>query len=318
MTQMPRPGADSRRIARLALAIAIAGVLIVLAIRVAGSREAAPAGQPVAQQPDVATMIAGLEKRLAADPNDLEDWRMLGWANFQTQRFAGAARAYARAAALAPDQADSWSALGEARVLASGGVGADAHEAFTRALAVDPKDARARYFLAVEKDVAGDHRAAVNDWIALLEDAKPGSPWAESVRTAVIQVAKREKIAIEGRLPPLPAAARPGDAAAPAGETVAAAAIPGPSAAEMAAAREIPPSQQDAMVRGMVDRLAARLAGNPRDAPGWIRLMRARMVLGEAAAATRALASAKRAFADDKAVLAQLDQAARALGVPRG
>jgi cytochrome c-type biogenesis protein CcmH len=314
MAEAAQPGGDSRKIARLALAIALVGVLVVVIIRVTGNREAAAPAAPAAagqEQPDVATMIAALEQRLAAHPGDLEGWRMLGWADFQTQRYAAAVRAYERAAALAPDQAESWSALGEARVRATGSVGADAHAAFAKALAIDPKDPRARYFLAVEKDVAGDHRTAVDDWIALLKDAPPGAPWADSVHALVTQVAGREKIDIAGRLPPLPAAATDGAA-------VAGAAIPGPSAADMAAARQMPPSQQDAMVRGMVDRLAARLAADPKDAAGWIRLMRARMVLGETAAAAQALASARRAFAGDKAVLSQLDQAAQTLSVPRG
>jgi cytochrome c-type biogenesis protein CcmH len=236
---------------------------------------------------------------------------MLGWSKVQTQRYAEAVRAYARAATLAPGQADLWSALGEARVLAAGSVGPDADQAFAKALAIDPKDPRARYFLAVEKDVAGDHRTAVEDWIALLKDAPAGAPWAESVHALVVQVAGREKIDIAGRLPPLPPAA-------PDGEAVATAAIPGPSATEMDAARQLAPSQQDAMVRSMVDRLAARLANNPRDAAGWIRLMRARMVLGETAAAAQALASGRRAFAADKPTLSQLDEAAQTLGVPGG
>ncbi len=205
MTERCEPRADSRRIARLALAIAVIGVLIVAIIRSVGSRDPAPAGQP-APQADVATMIAGLEQRLAANPNDVEGWRMLGWSKFKTQHYPEAARAYGRAVTLAPGQADLWSALGEARVLAAGSVAPDAHDAFARALAIDPKDPRARYFLAVEKDVAGDHRAAVDAWIALLKDAPAGAPWADSVRALVIQVAGREKIDIAGRLPPLPPA----------------------------------------------------------------------------------------------------------------
>jgi cytochrome c-type biogenesis protein CcmH len=301
---------DSGRISRLALAIAVVGLLLVLAIRFAGDRSPAPV-EAIKSRADVTTMIAGLEKRLTANPNDVEGWRMLGWSQFQTWQFAPAAQAYARAAALAPGQADLWSALGEARVLAAGSVGPDAQDAFAKALRIEPKDPRSRYFLAVEKDVAGNHRAAVDDWIALLKDAPAGAPWAQSVHALVIQVAGREKIDIAGRLPPL-------SPAAPNGEAVATAAIPGPSAADMDAARRLAPSQQDAMVRGMVDRLAARLATNPKDAAGWIRLMRARMVLGETGAAAQALASARRAFAGDKSVLAQLDEAAQTLGVPKG
>jgi cytochrome c-type biogenesis protein CcmH len=72
------------------------------------------------------------------------------------------------------------------------------------------------------------------------------------------------------------------------------------------------------MVRGMVERLAARLRQNPRDADGWIRLMRSRMVLNDRAAAGEALRSGLGAFANDPAAQGRLRAAARELGVPGG
>lgn len=80
----------------------------------------------------------------------------------------------------------------------------------------------------------------------------------------------------------------------------------------------MPPSQQSEMVRGMVDRLASRLKREPKDAQGWMRLMRARMVLGEAEAASEALRSGLAAFKGDAGTQAQLNRAADELGVPRG
>jgi cytochrome c-type biogenesis protein CcmH len=56
------------------------------------------------------------------------------------------------------------------------------------------------------------------------------------------------------------------------------------------------PEQRQAMIRGMVERLAARLEQNPGDAAGWQRLAHAYDVLGEAdkakAARTRAATAA--------------------------
>jgi cytochrome c-type biogenesis protein CcmH len=70
------------------------------------------------------------------------------------------------------------------------------------------------------------------------------------------------------------------------------------------------------MIHGMVDRLAAELKANPRDADGWIRLMRARMVLGEKDQAQAAYRDARKAFADAPPQLAALRQAARSLSIP--
>jgi len=69
------------------------------------------------------------------------------------------------------------------------------------------------------------------------------------------------------------------------------------------------------MIRGMVDRLAARLESAPRDADGWLRLMRARTVLGESDLAREALRKALAAFADDKTTRDSIVNGAREIGL---
>ncbi|HET8611178.1 MAG TPA: tetratricopeptide repeat protein [Sphingomonas sp.] len=311
MTDEAKPGFN--RVALIALGIAMAGAGVSIGVRAAGEHKSAPAASAAGQPPaDLASMIGGLEDRLRAHPDDGDGWRALGWSYFQLQRYSDAAGAYARASRLLPNRSDVWSAFGEAQTLASNAVDPIAHDAFTKALALDPKDARARYFLAVEKDVRGDHKGAIEDWIALLKDSPPDAPWAQSVHDLILKVAKQQKIDVVGRVPDV----APAPDAAPGGDDVARAAIPGPTPEQMSDAARLSPTQQDAMARGMVDRLAARLARQPNDAEGWIRLMRARMVLGDGKAAADALASARRAFAGDGATLAQLADAARALKVP--
>ena len=101
-------------------------------------------------------MISRLEARLKQDPNNAEGWRMLGWAFFETGRYAESATAYRRATQLEPKNADHWSYLGEALVLAGpGDVPSDALAAFNRAIALDAKDPRSRYFLAVAEGGVG-------------------------------------------------------------------------------------------------------------------------------------------------------------------
>ena len=69
---------------------------------------------------------------------------------------------------------------------------------------------------------------------------------------------------------------------------------------------------QQAMIRGMVDGLAARLAQSPEDPAGWVRLVRAYAVLGETAKRDAAYASARARYASQPKVLGELDAAARA------
>jgi len=297
---------------RLALIGAAGVALVAIAVRYRANTPAPEAQAPAAANGDLAQMIPQIEARLREKPDDKTGWKMLAMAQFNLARFPDAARSYARAAALDPDNAELWSSLGEALVYAHrNGVDDDAAHAFERAHKIDPKDARARYFLAVRRDISGDHKGAVDDWIALLHDAPPGAAWEDSVRKLVVEVAAREKIDISGRMPTAPVSAPAG----PSGADVARAGISGPTAGDLAAAKGMTPSQQDEMARGMVERLAARLAQNPNDADGWIRLMRARLVLGDRDAATKVKADAERVFRADPATRARIGEAAAALGL---
>lgn len=251
---------------------------------------------------DVATMIAQLEAQMQRTPDDAEGWRMLGWSYMQVDRAKDAAAAYARAVALAPANADYLSAEGEALARADGGrVGDAAVKVFRAALAISPQDPRSRYFLAVRKDQAGDHQGAMNDWIALLKSAPADAPWAAEVRDFVERSARDHGEDISARLPPKP---------------VPSAAAPGPSADQVAAASQMSVADRNAMIRAMVDKLAGDLKRNPQDAEGWVRLMRARMVLGEAGEASQAYLEARKAFADSPQEQSRLRDAARELQVP--
>ncbi len=314
------PSAPPRRVTPGTLALGGAALIALAAVGVAVVRSRAPADPPTNSQAaaapagNVGDMIAQLEAKLKGNTTDADGWRLLGWSYFETGRYAASAEAYRKAATIDPTKSEYWSALGEATVLAGkSGISAPAEEAFRKALAIDPKDPRARYFIGVKKDIDGDHKGAVDDWIALLKDAPAGAPWAADVRQLIARVADANKIDIAGRLPP-PTAPQ----TAPAGSAVAVATegIPGPTREQMMAAAQLPAGQQDAMVQGMVTGLAQRLAANPKDADGWIRLMRARMVLGQQREAAAALASARAAFAGDAAQQSRFGEAAKALGVP--
>ena len=62
----------------------------------------------------------------------------------------------------------------------------------------------------------------------------------------------------------------------------------------------------------MVDGLAARLAANPDDPDGWVRLVRAYAVLGETEKRDAALAKARVLYKDKPQVLSALAKAAEA------
>jgi cytochrome c-type biogenesis protein CcmH len=74
-------------------------------------------------------------------------------------------------------------------------------------------------------------------------------------------------------------------------------------------------ADRDAMIRGMVERLATRLKQNGDDVDGWLRLVRAYLVMGERDKARGALNEARQAVANDAERLRQLNEGLKNLGI---
>jgi len=174
--------------------------------------------------------------------------------------------------AQAPDDPDALSALGEALVLeADGTVTPAAIDAFERALALRPDDARAAYYLGLHEAQSGDSRAALARWRELEARSPPDAPWLSMLRAEIARVARAAGL-------PQPAAPQP--------------AMPQPSRDQVEAMQNLPPEQRQQAIRGMVEGLDAKLKENPGDRAGWLRLANAWKVLGENARAADAYARA--------------------------
>jgi cytochrome c-type biogenesis protein CcmH len=282
---------------------ALAAVLLAVTIAYGAFRGSAKPDVNVTVAADSAPSIESLEAAAQAKPDDPEAWARLGMAHFDRDEYAQAATALERATALAPTRATLWSLLGETRIYASehDPMPAGAVEAFGKALAIDPKDPVARYFMAVRRDLAKDHEGAIADLLGLLKDTPPGAPWESNLRRTIEQIGQINHIDVAAGLaavqqPPAPEAT-----------------LPGPSPDQVRDAARLSPGDQNAMARGMVESLEGKLAADPKNVPGWIMLMRSRMTLGEPAKASAAF---KSAVAANPEARDQIEAEARALGVP--
>ena len=92
-------------------------------------------------------------------------------------------------------------------------------------------------------------------------------------------------------------------------------ATPGPSATDVDAASRMSPEQRETMVRGMVARLAERLKQDGSDVDGWLRLLRAYMVLGDREQARASAGDARRALEGNTDGLRRLEEAIKGLGL---
>lgn len=276
--------------------------------------------QPQAGLPSVEEMTQRLQAKLERNPQDVEGWRMLGWAFFNTEHFADAANAYSKAIELRPDAAEYRSARGEALVReADGTVSVAAKKDFEEALKLDPKDARARFFTGLAKQQGGDKAAALSDWSALLAEANPTEPWFADLRQRVAEL--QRELGDQGAALPSPAPKLSADAMRDFLQSEKAKQPPaetdrrGPSPEDVRNAENMAPQDRTAMIRGMVDGLASRLEQQPRDAEGWIKLIRSRVVLGEAELANKSLERALTIFREDGPERTRIVDAARQLGL---
>jgi cytochrome c-type biogenesis protein CcmH len=286
---------------RTALVAALVGIPVVaLSTYVALGRPDLP-GQPrserlatAVERTDFAAMVAQVEAHLADNPQDAQGWLVLAPTYRGMGRYGDAAQAYAHALQIVPATASLLTDFGEMLVLANDGlVTARARQAFEEALALDPSHAKALFFRGLADRQDGKHAEALATWQALIEDAPAEAPWRPAV--------ERQMASLERELSPAPSPLPSG--------------APQLSDDDLANAEMLGAEERQAMVRGMVDRLAQRLEQNGHDLQGWLRLAQARVVLGEHAAAIAALRSAEDNFSSDPESLQQIVETRNALGL---
>ncbi len=284
-----------RRAAAVALGLCIpalaAGIYASLGTPGLPGRPFAEIERPADRTEGLAALSGPVEQlatRLEGEPDNLEGWLLLGRSYVALQRYPEAADALGRAAALSGGDPEVLAMLGEAHVWANDGVVVpEAAGAFRRALDARPEDPAARFYLALAHAQAGALQEAYEMWLTLAADTPADAPWRGELVALIGQAA--EALGIE-----------PG--AVPSGPAVADAPS-GPTAEDMAAAAEMSPEERMAMIRGMVDNLAARLEEHPDDPEGWRRLAQSYAVLGEAEKATDTLRRAVDLAPDDLATL---------------
>jgi cytochrome c-type biogenesis protein CcmH len=239
------------------------------------------------EQSPIMALVARVEAHLAEDPDDGRGWEVIGPVYMRLGRYDDAVKARQNALRLLGSTAEREADLGEALTGAQNGiVTAEAKEAFDRAVRLDPADVRARYFVGLAAEQDGRPKEAAEVWRTLLSEASADAAWAGFVRESLARV-------------------DPG----------AASTQPGPSADDVAAASEMSSEQRNTMVQGMVSRLAERLKQDGSDVEGWLRLLRAYMVLGDKARAQTAAGDARRALASDPDKLRQVDELIKGLGL---
>ncbi|MBR0928078.1 c-type cytochrome biogenesis protein CcmI [Bradyrhizobium diazoefficiens] len=230
-------------------------------------------------------LVEQVQQHLEKNPTDGRGWNVLAPVLQRLGRFDDAVRAYRSSLTYNGESAERRADLGEALSAAAGGVvTAEAKSEFDRAHALDADDPKANYFLGLAAEQDGRKDDAANIWRALLAKAPADAPWRALVQTSLARVGGG------GTMPAL------------SDETI-------------AASKDMAEGDRNAMVRGMVERLATRLKQNGDDVESWLRLVRAYLVMGERDKAMGASVDARQAVASDAERLRQLNEGLKTLGL---
>jgi cytochrome c-type biogenesis protein CcmH len=244
---------------------------------------AARARTPDGSQP-IDNLVAQVEQHLEKNPTDGRGWSVLAPVLARLGRYDDAVRAYRNSLTYNGESAARRADLGEAIAAAAGGVvTAESKGEFERALALNAEEPKARYYLGLAAEQDGRVADAASIWHAMLAKAPSDAPWRPLVEAALARV--------------------DGSAA------------PALSNETMAAAKDMSETDRSAMIRGMVERLATRLKQHGDDVDGWLRLVRAYMVMGDRDKAKSALSDARQAVANDAERLRQLNEGLKSLGL---
>ncbi|MER8827609.1 c-type cytochrome biogenesis protein CcmI [Mesorhizobium sp. M0938] len=241
-----------------------------------------PLSERLAKNPadsSVEELVARAEAHLAANPSDGRGWDVLAPIYLRMQRFSDAVTAYRNAIRLDGGSAARQAGLGEAIANAAGGiVSADAQAAFEAALRLDPANPKASFYFAMGMAQEGRIVEATAAWQKMLAALPQDSAWRSAVEQALAESAKRSVASGEPAKGP-----STGDV----------------GAGDVDAASSMSPQDREAMINTMVAGLDEKLRQNPRDAEGWMQLIRSYVVLGKADQARDALNRGIAVFGSD-------------------
>ena len=228
-------------------------------------------------------LVAQVEAHLEKNPTDGRGWSVLAPVLSRLGRYDDAVRAWRNLITYSGDSSERRADLGEALMAAAGGVvTGEAKAEFERAVAMNADEIKASYFLGLAAEQDGRARRRLRSGRRC---------WQRRRRTRRGVRWCRGAVRVGGP------------------------SVPALSADTMAAAKDMNEADRGDMIRGMVERLATRLKQNGDDVEGWLRLVRAYMVMGERDKAMSALTDARQAFANNAERLRQLNEGLKNLGL---
>jgi len=246
---------------------------------------------------DLPILVKKMEDHLAGHPEDGRAWDIIAPVYLRMGRVDVATKAYRTALRLDGANAPRLEGLSETLMATSNGiVTAEVLDELKQILTLEPNNPRARFYVALSLEQAGQPDAARGAFEALAKQSPADAPWLPLVND---HIAKNGGTAVASSAQPAAPSAAPG----------------GPTAEDVAAAETLSTGDRQQMIRAMVESLDAKLSADPNNFEGWMRLVRSYAVLNDKDRAAAALKRGLAAFPASGDQGRQLLALARELGI---
>lgn len=259
--------------------------------------EAPAAVQPQVVDPGFLALMDQLRTKMADRPDDLKGYQLLARNEARLGNFTAAYAAQREVVRIKANgvTADDHVVLATLMIQAAGGrVSREAEAELFAALKLNDSNDSAMFFLGIMNLQVGREDLAFRIWRKLIEVAPQESPWLEEVRPRMEELALIAGVPY--RLPPPKSAV-------------------GPTPEMVEEAAQLPPEDRAAMIRGMVEQLNDRLAGEGGTSEDWGRLILSLGTLQETDRALAILAEARQRFAGKPEDLVKIEAAAQTAGL---
>jgi cytochrome c-type biogenesis protein CcmH len=207
--------------------------------------------------PTFGEAIRSVRRHLADNPSDKEGWQVLATSARSVQDYSLAANAYKALAALEPEN-PGWrlQEFEAMRAMGGGQISPAARLVLADFMEANPGHPAGQFYLGLARLQGGDEAGAKAVWKALAARSAPDAPWMPRLRAQLKSLG---------------------------------AGLPAVSQDQMDAVAAMSGEEQQAFIRSMMDRLAARLENEPDDPEGWMMLARSHLTVGDREAAMAAL-----------------------------
>jgi cytochrome c-type biogenesis protein CcmH len=177
----------------------------------------APPAPPVASlgadnvsDEQVEELVSKLAAAMEQKPDDLAGWTLLARTYAVLQRFPEASKAYARATALAPNDAQLLADHADVLAMQQGQkISGEPARLVTRALQIDPKNLKALALAGGAAYEAGQYPQAIEYWTLARQMSPPDTPFSENLDRSLVDARNAQQGGAPGTTVPSEATAAP-------------------------------------------------------------------------------------------------------------